>query len=318
MIRDAAVLVFELSVLFFGVAFLVDLTQRWFGEERLRRWMGGPPLLSALKGIAVGFITPFCTYSAIPLLIALRRAGVPPAGYVAFIVAAPVLDPVLFGALALIVGVPVALVYVVVAFAAALTLALIAEKVDIEGQLKPMGAMAVANQRTAAVPMTSGAGRDGLTVCAEDSCANAGGEAWRGWMPESRDALVSAMLLFRRLGPILLLGVAVGMAIELVIPTDVVAEVAGEGSGFAIPIASALGTPLYFNTGLFVPIADSLASVGVGVGAIVALTIAGAGANVPEFVILTRLARTRLLLAFVGYVFAVAMVGGFLAQAIAA
>ena len=55
----------------------------------------------------VGFVTPFCTYSAIPMLVGFRQAGVQPAGYVAFIVAAPVLDPLLFGALVLIVGVSI-------------------------------------------------------------------------------------------------------------------------------------------------------------------------------------------------------------------
>jgi uncharacterized membrane protein YraQ (UPF0718 family) len=95
MIRDTLFLIAELAVLFLTVAFMVHLFQRRLGEERLRRWMGGRPSISALKGIGVGFITPFCTYSAIPMLVGMRRAGVPPAGYVAFIVAAPVLDPVL-------------------------------------------------------------------------------------------------------------------------------------------------------------------------------------------------------------------------------
>jgi uncharacterized membrane protein YraQ (UPF0718 family) len=92
-----------------------------------------------------------------------------------------------------------------------------------------------------------------------------------------------------------------------------------EGKGvLAVPIAAALGTPLYFGTELFVPIADSLSVAGVSTGAIVALTIAGAGANVPEFVILGRLFERRLLMVFVGYVFVVAMVGGVLASLIAA
>jgi uncharacterized membrane protein YraQ (UPF0718 family) len=43
----------------------------------------------------------------------------------------------------------------------------------------------------------------------------------------------------------------------------VVASIAGYESPLAIPIAAGLGTPLYFSTELFVPIADSLASVGV-------------------------------------------------------
>ena len=124
MMGGATILVAELAALFFGVAFLVHLLQRRMGPERIKAWMGGPPVISALKGIAVGFVTPFCTYSAVPLLVGFRQADVPPAGYVAFIAAAPVLDPVLFGALVLIVGLDIALVYLAVAFAGALTLGL--------------------------------------------------------------------------------------------------------------------------------------------------------------------------------------------------
>jgi len=53
---------------------------------------------------------------------------------------------------------------------------------------------------------------------------------------------------------------------------------------------------------------------GIGIGAIVALTISGAGANVPEFVVLTKLAQWRLIAVFFAYVFLVAMTGGLLAQ----
>lgn len=315
MIGDTLFLIAELGLLFFGVAFAVHLSQRWLGEDRLRRWMGGRPVVSALKGIGVGFITPFCTYSAIPMLVGLRRAGVPPAGYVAFIVAAPVLDPVLFGALILIVGLEAALIYVAVAFSAAMGLALIAQRVDIERHLKPVSTMAHAN--SSRVPELVGATQQASVECEAPSCATTDRRTWLGLRSEVKDAARSAFALLRTLGPILLLGVGIGIAIEVAVPPEIVASVAGEGSRFAIPIAAGIGTPLYFNTELFVPIADSLAAVGVGVGAIVALTIAGAGANVPEFVILSRLAKPRLILVFVGYVFAVAMIGGLLAQAFA-
>ena len=294
MIRDTALLVGELLVLFFAVAFGVHIIQRWLGEERLRRWMGGPPAVAALKGIGVGFVTPFCTYSAIPMLVGLRRAGVEPAGYVAFIVAAPVLDPVLFGALVLIVGLPAALIYGAVAFTAAMGLALIAQRVGIERFMKPLEA--------------------GET---QTSCAEPCDRDWRGWRTEAPDASRAALSLLKTLAPVLFLGVGIGVAIQLLAPADFVASVAGPGNPLAIPAAAGLGTPLYFNTELFVPIANSLAAVGVGIGAIVALTIAGAGANVPEFVILSRLARGRVLVVFIGYVFLVAIAGGLLAQMVA-
>ena len=63
-----------------AVSFGLNLLRRRVGDERLRTIMGASPVGAALRGIGVGFITPFCTYSAIPVLVSLRRAGVTPAG----------------------------------------------------------------------------------------------------------------------------------------------------------------------------------------------------------------------------------------------
>ncbi len=322
MIGSTAFLVIELILLFLGVAFTVELLQRRLGPDRLQAWMGGAPITAALKGIAVGFITPFCTYSAIPLLIGLRRAGVPPAGYVAFIVAAPVLDPVLFGALALIVGLDVAVAYVTIAFVAAMTLALVAERIGIEQWLKPLPAA-----RPLALATAGGVGAGSLAGGPAEWSAPAGEASdpggcetssapWAGLKIEARQAATSAKNLLRSFGPLLAIGVAVGLAIEAFISPETAARITGDNATLAIPIAAALGTPLYFSTELFIPIADALKGAGVGTGAIVALTISGAGANVPEFIILTRLAQRRLVAVLFLYVFAIAAVGGLLAQAI--
>ena len=132
------------------------------------------------------------------------------------------------------------------------------------------------------------------------------------------DGTKAAALLLRSMAPLLLVGVGIGLAIEAFVSPEIATQVAGEGNRFAIPIAAALGTPLYFNTELFVPIAGALTTAGVGVGAVVALTISGAGANVPEFLILGRLAHARVLVAFVAFVLTVAIAGGVLAGTIAA
>jgi uncharacterized membrane protein YraQ (UPF0718 family) len=307
-------LLLELTILFFGVAFLIQLVQRRLGDDRVRSWMGGPPVLSALKGIAIGFVTPFCTYSAIPMLVGMRQAGVPPAGYVSFLSAAPVLDPVLFGALLLIVGAKAAIIYTVIAFIAAMTLALTAQRVGIEGHLKPLPQELLVNagaDRSIPSPVPAGA------AAAQPSCGSScGGSSvpWQGLGQESRGAFRSAVALLNSVGPLLLAGVAIGLAIEALVSPEAVATITGNNATWSIPLAAALGTPLYFQTSLFVPIASSLTTAGVGIGAIVALTISGAGANVPEFVILTKLADRTLIGTFFAYVFSVALVGGLTAQ----
>ena len=314
MIRDTGLLLIELTVLFFGVSFLVQLSQRRVGPDRVRRWMSGRPVVVALKGIAVGFVTPFCTYSAIPVLVGFRQAGVPPAGYVAFIVAAPVLDPILLGALILIVGIEAAAVYVVIAFSAALGLGLLADHLDIERHLKPIPAILVLQPRLVAAD-----GRPVGPVRSDGEFADGGNRdlhlPWQGFRVEAPVAARGAFVLLRTLAPLMLLGVGIGVGIATLVTPELTVDITSAAGPLSIPISAAMGTPLYFNTELFVPIAESLRGAGVGTGPIVALTIAGAGANLPEFVILAKLVHRRLLIAFVGYVFAVA--GGLLTQAIA-
>lgn len=317
---DTALLLAELVVLFFGVAFVIQLMQRRLGPDRMRSWMGGSPVASALKGIAIGFVTPFCTYSAIPMLVGLRQAGVPPAGYVAFIAAAPVLDPVLFGALVLIVGPSAAALYALIAFTGAMVLALVAQRSDIEAHLKPVAhapeLVAVGDRVSATRGDAPHAAVFLAAAPAETSSCGGDQPPWQGLRREIRPATSAALALLRSVALLLLAGVAIGLAIEAFVGPEDVARVTGNNDAFSIPVAAALGTPLYFQTSLFVPIADALSEAGVGIGAIVALTIAGAGANVPEFIILSKLARKRLIAIFFAYVFIVAVMGGLLAELI--
>ena len=305
----AAVLVAEMVGLLLAVTFGVTLLQRRLGDATIRRWMGGPPRRAALKGIAVGFVTPFCTYSAIPVLVGMRQAGVRPAGYAAFIFAAPVVDPVLVGALAIIIGPAGAAVYVTTAFAAAFTLALIVDTVDIAPHLKPIPALVgqPAPPTRPTVPQTPSA---------PASCSSPDETLWAGWRTELGAAWRRALALLRSMAWLIAAGVGLGLAIGLLVPTDALASIAGANNPLAVPAAAAAGVPLYFGTELFIPIGDALHAKGVGTGSIVALVIAGAGANIPEFALLTKIARGRVVAAFFAYVFVVATGAGLLTDLI--
>lgn len=337
---------------------MISLLRRRLGDEAIQRWMGGPPHRAALKGIVLGAVTPFCTYSAIPVLLGMRQAGVRPAGYTAFLFAAPVVDPILVGALAIIIGPVGAGVYTVAAFTAAFTLALIVDAVDITPHLKPVPALAPASTpspvaahapaahspavitslattnspapaalpepapalattgATAGAPAIAGAATTAIAGAAAGSpepptpCPTADPEPWRGWRAEAPGAWRRALELLRGMAWLVVVGVAVGLGISLAVPADSLVGIAGSQSPLAVPIAAAVGVPFYVGTELFIPIGDALRNSGVGVGAIVALTIAGAGANLPEFALLTKLARGRLVAAFFAYVFFVAVLGG--------
>jgi uncharacterized membrane protein YraQ (UPF0718 family) len=105
----------------------------------------------------------------------------------------------------------------------------------------------------------------------------------------------------------MVVGVLAGIAITEFISTDWIASVAGSNAGTAVPLAALIGIPLYVNAELFIPIGDALHTSGVGLGPIVALTIAGVGASVPEFVMLGRMAQTRLVAGLGLFVLSVAI-----------
>ncbi|MDE0137141.1 MAG: permease, partial [bacterium] len=205
---------------------------------------------------------------------------------------APVLDPILFGALVIIVGLPAAIIYLVVVFAASIGLALLAERVDLDRFMKPL------------TPVDVDGGPDPDIETGP----------WRGFRREWRPAMLSARALLRTMLPLLALGVLIGLAIAAFLPAETVARVPVLSGDAAIPAAAAVGTVFYINTELFVPIADGLRAAGIGIGAVVALTIAGAGANVPEFVMLARLTSRKVLAVFGGYVFVVALAAGLLVE----
>ena len=306
------VLVAEMVALLLGVTFGVTLLQRRLGDETIRRWMGGPPRRAALKGIALGFVTPFCTYSAIPVLVGMRQAGVRPAGYAAFIFAAPVVDPVLVGVLALIVGPAGAGLYVAAAFAAAFLLALIVDAADITPHLKPVPALVHAPSSTGITPAEPQLPSQPEPCSSPQSepCSSSESEPWDGWRHESAAAWRRATALLRSMFWLMAVGVGIGVAISLLVPADAVVSIAGPGNPLALPTAAAAGVPLYLGTEMLLPIGDALHAAGAGSGAIVALVIAGAGANIPEFALLTKVARGRLVAAFFAYVFAVAVAAG--------
>ena len=116
-------LLLTLLALFVPITLALVLIQRWLGDDRLARLLGGDRLLTAVvKGTVLGAVTPFCGCSTIPLLLGLLRARVRFAGVAAFMLASPLLNPYILGVVALLFGARTTVVYAVVAAATSMGL----------------------------------------------------------------------------------------------------------------------------------------------------------------------------------------------------
>jgi uncharacterized membrane protein YraQ (UPF0718 family) len=281
--RWFVVMTAELVVLFFALSFLIGLLQAWVPEEKVRLvFEKRNPAGAYVGGAVLGAITPFCSCSTIPVLAGLLRSGAPFGPTMTFLFASPLLDPVVLGLLAFVIGLKGAALYAVVTFVASIGMGVLLARLGLESDVKE------AAYRS----------KD------EDECCSV------DLIPVWRRAWSEAWGFFVPVLPYLLVGTAIGAVVYGFIPTEWVASVAGADQPLAIPMAAAFGVPIYVTAETFFPITSALLEKGMGLGAVVALVITGMGVSLPEVSMLAGLFRVRLVAVLVASVFVVAIGSG--------
>jgi len=154
---------------------------------------------------------------------------------------------------------------------------------------------------------------DQSSCCAVSFDANTGSESERVPFKEKmKRASLSAIDTFKGVFWYLLLGAGIGAFIYGFFPQDLVVQLAGPGNPWSIPIAAAIGVPMYIRAETIIPISAALVGKGMGVGTVLSLIIGGAGASIPEIIILSSMFKKKLIFAFVLNVFLVAIVAGYI------
>jgi uncharacterized protein len=282
--RWFVVMTAELVALFLALSFLIGLLQAWVPEEKVRlMFEKRRPVGAYVGGAALGAITPFCSCSGIPILAGLLRSGAPFGPTMAFLFASPLLDPVVLGLLAFVIGLKGAALYAIVTFVASIGMGVLLARLGLESDVKE------AAYRSK--------GEDGC--CSVDLL-----------LPVWRRAWSEAWGFFVPILPYLLVGTAIGSVVYGFIPTQWIASVAGADQPLAIPMAAALGVPIYVNAETFFPITSALLEKGMGLGAVVALVVTGMGVSLPEVSMLAGLFRVRLVAVLIVSVFVVAIGSG--------
>ena len=77
---------------------------------------------------------------------------------------------------------------------------------------------------------------------------------------------------------------------------------AGRGNPFAVLIAVAIGVPLYSNAAGTIPVVQALIGKGLQLGTTLAFMMSVTALSLPEFIILRKVLKPKLLLTFFGTV----------------
>jgi len=277
----------ELIALFLFISAAVEIILMYIPQEKIKKWLSGRGILGNIMAAGFGALTPFCACSTIPMTVGFLNAGVPFGSTMSFLIASPLLNPIIIGMLGAMVGIRAMLAYFIIAFIASVLFGWMLEKTRMQKHVKNVR---VRNEHSA------------------------NGENKREWTIKRKlqEAFISAWDSLRPILGYMLIGVALGAGIYGYMPQDFVLRIAGPDNLFAIPVAAILGIPLYIRAETAIPIGVALMTKGMSVGTVIALVIGGAGMAIPEMTMLASIFRKKLVAMIVAVIFFTAVITGYL------
>ena len=273
-IKTFVMLFFELFILFIIVSFIVSIIQQIVSEEKIKYFLSKPnQAINYILGMAFGAMTPFCSCSTIPILAGLLNSKVPFGPAMSFLIASPLMNPLMIFMLWALLGWKVAVVYFIVLAIFSVLTGLVFSKMNLSKSYK------------------------GVNVKGDGFFANKNGSRFK-------QALNDAWAFLYPMIPYLFIGVFIGAFIYGFVPETFITKYASGGGIISV------GIPMYIRPETMLPIAEALASKGMSLGTVVALIIGGAGASIPEVVLLSKLFKKKFVISFVIAILVVAISTG--------
>ena len=257
------------------VVFGVGIINTFFTPERTRRILAGRrESVGNILAAALGTVTPFCSCSAIPLFIGFVTAGIPLGVTFSFLISAPMVNEIAVVLLFGLLGWKVAAIYTGTGLVIAIVSGWVIGRLKMERHIEGWGRLTFRDRA-----------HSGL-LHVKDIV----GKVWK-WI---------------------VLGIAVGALIHGYVPEGFLASIMGKEAWWSVPTAVLIGIPMYSNASGMIPIVQALLGKGAALGTALAFMMSVIALSLPEIIILRKVLKIRLIMAFVGVVGVGIMVVGYL------
>ncbi|QKJ23649.1 permease [Poseidonibacter lekithochrous] len=329
----------ELAVLFLGVSFLVEIINLFINPQKVQK------VLSSNKGgyliaSALGSITPFCSCSTIPLTLGLLKARAAFGPIMTFLFTSPLLNPIIIAVFWSAFGYEVTIIYALIAFFVSILAGFTLEKLGFEKFIKKeifaadkqeeasccdskekkevkveTSCCSTKTEKPLSKPMFTNIKPNNISQssCCDSVPPKQEVKKENKWKKISDKALMKkTWKQFLSFAPYIAIGIAIGAFVHGFVPQEWLTKYASADNPLAVPISAIIGVPLYIRAESMVGLAPALLDKGVSMGSILALTVAGAGASLPEMIMLKKIFKLPIMIFFVLSVFTMAIGCGFL------
>lgn len=272
------------------IIFVVSIIRTYLPPTKVKKILSSNNEYAAnFLASLIGIATPFCTCSAIPLFLGFIEAGVPLGATFSFLVASPMINEVALAMLWGMFGIKIALIYILSGLVIANLSGIVIGKMNVENLL-------------------------------EESVWKNGGRLGQlrsiTWKERLKYAKNYTRSILKKVWPYVILGIALGAWIHGYVPVGWLAQYASSDKWYAVPLAVLVGIPLYSNAAGIIPIVGALTEKGVSLGTSLAFMMAVTGLSFPEFLILKKVMKVKLIFIFAAVVGAGIIITGYLFNAI--
>lgn len=306
---------FELSILFLGVSFLVEIINLFINPKKVQKVLSSNKSGYLIASV-LGSITPFCSCSTIPLTLGLLKARAAFGSIMTFLFISPLLNPIILVVFWSSFGYKITLIYGLIAFFVSILAGFSLEKFGFERFIKKeifnedKKIKEASSCCTSAKPIFSQVPQNSSSCCSSSQISNKKENKWK--QIANKSLFKKTWKQFISFAPYIAIGIGIGAFVHGFVPQEILTKYAGEDNPLAIFIAAFIGIPLYVRAESMVGLAPALLDGGVSMGAILALTVAGAGASLPEMIMLKKIFKLPIMLFFLMAVFSMAIGCGFL------
>ncbi len=273
------------------IIFIVSIIRSFFPPEKTKKILSHKKeFIGNVLAALLGVVTPFCSCSAVPLFIGFVEAGVPLGVTFSFLISSPMVNEVAVVLLWGLFGWKVSAIYTGTGLLVAILGGFVIGKLKLEKWVEEY-----------VYKFHIGQGQEIIRQTFRERIEYA---RW------------NTMDILKRVWLFIIVAIGIGGFIHGYVPEDFLAQYAGKGNPFAVPIAVALGVPLYSNAAGVLPVVYALMEKGLSIGTVLAFMMAVTALSLPELIILRKVLKIQLLAVFVGIMTLTIMAVGYLFNAI--
>ncbi len=268
--------------------------------EKVRDYLAGRKrAIGYGLGSMFGAITPFCSCSSIPLFLGFTTARIPIGITMSFLITSPLINEIAIILLWGLLGWKFTLIYVSVGLLAGIIGGFLMDSLKAERWLQPFIAETINNMPAVQVSTENNTPAPKLSI-----------------KDRHEFAYYETNTIFKRVWKWVFLGVGIGAALHGFVPENWFANNLGAGEWWTVPSAVLVGIPLYSNVTGIIPVMESLLLKGLPIGTTLAFCMSSVAASIPEFMLLRQIMTFKLQALFIGYLWVMFTVVGWLFNAL--